>query len=543
MDKNFIKKLETLYKNKQFDNIKFEIAALKDKEKENSFILNLLGIIETSEKKIDKARNYFELALKKDPEYLHSLLNLSRISLIDNNYQNTILLLKKYDEKHPGNTSIILNLSNLTFGAGFVEDSIYYHEKLIESGNFNLKDLTALIFLQNYSSKYSNEKYKKYCDLYNKIISKGLSSIKININERDQKKIGFLSNDLRDHPVGYFIIDFINELKNRNFIPVAFNLFSDEINQSNFTKDLKKSFSEWNNVKNLSNFELCKMINEKKIYYLFDLGGYNAGNRLEIFKNKPAPVQISWLGYCNSTQIEEIDYIISDPYTTTIKEENFYKEKILKMPHIWNTHSKLSEEKINQLPVVSNEFFTFGSFNNYLKISDEVIETWNKILVNIHNSKLVLKSRHSVDKNFKSYIIKKFDNSINSERLIFLNTVKDKKKHLNDYNKIDISLDTFPYNGVTTSFESIWMGVPVLVLKGNRFVSRCGYSINKNLGLEDFIAENKEDYISKACKLASKDNIDKLKELRQSLRKNSLSSPLFNIKLFTDSFVKLLNEV
>jgi len=87
------------------------------------------------------------------------------------------------------------------------------------------------------------------------------------------------------------------------------------------------------------------------------------------------------------------------------------------------------------------------------------------------------------------------------------------------------------------------MGVPVLVLKGNRFVSRCGYSINKNLGLEDFIAENKEDYISKACKLASKDNIDKLKELRQSLRKNSLSSPLFNIKLFTDSFVKLLNEV
>jgi len=452
-------------------------------------------------------------------------------------------LLKKYDEKHPGNTSIILNLSNLTFGAGFVEDSIYYHEKLIESGNFNLKDLTALIFLQNYSSKYSNEKYKKYCDLYNKIISKGLSSIKININERDQKKIGFLSNDLRDHPVGYFIIDFINELKNRNFIPVAFNLFSDEINQSNFTKDLKKSFSEWNNVKNLSNFELCKMINEKKIYYLFDLGGYNAGNRLEIFKNKPAPVQISWLGYCNSTQIEEIDYIISDPYTTTIKEENFYREKILKMPHIWNTHSKLSEEKINQLPAVSNEFFTFGSFNNYLKISDEVIETWNKILVNIHNSKLVLKSRHSVDKNFKSYIIKKFDNSINSERLIFLNTVKDKKKHLNDYNKIDISLDTFPYNGVTTSFESIWMGVPVLVLKGNRFVSRCGYSINKNLGLEDFIAENKEDYISKACKLASKDNIDKLKDLRQSLRKNSLSSPLFNIKLFTDSFIKLLNEV
>ena len=543
MEKNFIKKLENLYKNKQFDNIKFEISTLKDKEKDNPFILNLLGIIETSEKKIDKARNYFELALKKDPEYLHSLLNLSRISLIDNNYEKIILLLKKYDEKYPGNTSIILNLSNLTFGAGFVEDSIHYHEKFIETGNFNLKDLTALIFLQNYSSKYTDEKYKKYCDLYNKIISKGLSKIKINSNEHDKKKIGFLSNDLRDHPVGYFIIDFINELKNRNFIPIAFNLFSDEKKQSNFSNDLKKSFSDWNDVKDLSNFELCKLIKKKKIYYLLDLGGYNAGNRLEIFKNKPVPVQISWLGYCNSTQMEEIDYIISDPYTTTIKEENFYKERILKMPHIWNAHSKISEEKINQLPAISNKFVTFGSFNNYLKISDDVIEAWNKILINTRNSKLVLKSRHSVDINFKTYLMKKFDNSISSERLIFLNTVKDKKKHLIDYNKIDISLDTFPYNGVTTSFESIWMGVPVLVLKGNRFVSRCGYSINKNLGLEDFIATSKEDYISKACKLASKDSINRLNELRLSLRKNSLSSPLFNIKLFTDSFTKLLNQI
>jgi len=543
LDKIFIKKLENLYKKKQFNNIKFEISNLEGEQKEKPFILNLLGIIETSEKKIDKARNYFEKALKKDPEYLHSLLNLSRISLIDKNYENIILLLKKYNEKHPGNSSIILNLANLTFGAGYVEDTINYHEKLIENGNFNLKDLTALIFLQNYSSEYSDVKYKKYCDLYNNIISKSLSSIKVNPNEHNKTKIGFLSNDLRDHPVGYFIIDFIAELKARNFIPVAFNLFYDGKNESNFTKDLKKSFSEWYDVKNLSDIDLCKMINKKKIYYLFDLSGYNVGNRLQIFKNKPVPVQISWLGYCNSTQIDEIDYIISDPYTTTVNEENSYKEKILKIPNIWNAHSKLSEEKINDLPALTNKFFTFGSFNNYFKISDQAIKAWGKILDNVPNSRLILKSKHDVDKNFKNYLIKKFDNSLNSERLIFLNTVEGKKNHLKDYNKIDISLDTFPYNGVTTSFESIWMGVPVLVLKGNRFVSRCGYSINKNLGLEDLIASDKEDYISKASKLASKENIQKLNKLRKSLRQKALTSPLFNIKLFTDSFTKLLEKI
>ena len=172
--------------------------------------------------------------------------------------------------------------------------------------------------------------------------------------------------------------------------------------------------------------------------------------------------------------MDEIDYIISDPYVTTKHEENFYKEKILKTQNIWNVHSKLSEETINELPALTSKFFTFGSFNNFLKLSNETIQVWDKILKNVPNSRLILKSIQGVDKNFKNYIIKKFDNSINPENLIILNVKEDKKNHLKDYNKIDITLDTFPYNGVTTSFESIWMGVPVLVLKGNRFVSRCG---------------------------------------------------------------------
>ena len=195
------------------------------------------------------------------------------------------------------------------------------------------------------------------------------------------------------------------------------------------------------------------------------------------------------------------------------------------------------------MPALTSKFFTFGSFNNFLKLSNETIQVWDKILKNVPNSRLVLKSLQSVDKNFKNYIIKKFDNSINPENLIILNVKKDKKNHLEDYNKIDITLDTFPYNGVTTSFESIWMGVPVLVLKGSRFVSRCGYSINKNLELEDLIANDKEDYLLKATKLASKENRQKLNELRKSLRQKALASPLFNIKLFTDSFSKLLKQI
>jgi len=541
LDKIFLKKLENLYKNKKFSELKFEIESLSNKDKENTFILNLLGILEIFEKNFIKARFFLEKALKKDQYHIHSLLNLCKISLEDKNYENIIYYLKKYYEKNQSNNDVLLNLANLTFAAGYIEDTIFYHEKLIDSKNFKLEDLTALIFLQNYSLEYTDNKYKKYCDLYNKIISKSSNIFNFVKEDRDKLRIGFLSKDLREHPVGYFLKDFLNELKKKNFFIIAFNLNTSVNIQNTFTSDLKKCFSEWNDVGDKSDIDICNLIKEKKIYYLFDLGGYNTGNRLQIFKNKPAPVQISWLGYCNSTHIKEIDYIITDPFTLNEEVKEFYSEKILEMPNIWNALSILPEEEINELPAIKNGYITFGSFNNFLKISDDVIKTWETILDNVSNSRLILKSNQGVDINFKNYLINKFNRK--NINLSFLDVKKDMSEHLKDYNKIDISLDTFPYNGVTTSFESIWMGVPVLTIIGRNFISRCGYSINKNLGLEQFIADDIKDYISKAKSISDIKNLNNLKKLRVSLRKKALSSPLFDCSLFANDFSKLLKEI
>ena len=541
MDNIFHKKIEDLFKNKQFESIKFEINLLSEEEKKDPYLYNILGIIAATNKKNNEAINYFNLALEIDKYYLHSLLNLSRLSYINKDFQNIITLLKNYNLKFPENEKVILTLADLCFSAGFLEDTIYFHKKLIEIGKYRMHDLAALIFLLNYSNKYSDKEYKKYCNLYDDLLSKNRINYNVVNTEHDKAKIGFLSNDLRDHSVGYFLKDFIKKLNEKNFKTIAFNLFKSNKNDL-FTSELKNSFTEWHDVSDLNDKDLSDLIYSKKIYYLVDLGGYSTGNRLQIFKNKPAPIQFSWLGYCNNTYIDEIDYMIVDENVIEHKN-NLNSNKIIKMPKIWNSLSKLDDVRVNELPFIDKNTFNFGCFNNFLKISEDTIEIWDKILSKFCNSNLVLKNSVSADKNYKKYLIKKFKNKIDENRIIILNYEKDKKRHLEQYLNIDLGLDTFPYNGVTTTFESLWMGVPVITLKGDKFVSRCGYSINKNACLNEFTANTKEEYISIALNSVKSGGIENLKKLRKDLRSKIIKSPLFNIDDYTDAFVKQLKKI
>ena len=166
MDNNFHKKIEKLFKDKQFESIKFEIDLLDKDEKRDPYLYNILGIIEATNKNKEEAIKYFNLAIELDKYYLNSLINLSKLSYIDKDFQNIISLLKNYHLKYPENDKVILTLADLCFSAGHVEDTIYFHKKLIDKGNYQINDLSALIFLLNYSSKYSDKEYLKYCKLY-----------------------------------------------------------------------------------------------------------------------------------------------------------------------------------------------------------------------------------------------------------------------------------------------------------------------------------------------------------------------------------------
>ena len=196
------------------------------------------------------------------------------------------------------------------------------------------------------------------------------------------------------------------------------------------------------------------------------------------------------------------------------------------------------ERIYSESPFLKNNNITFGSFNNFNKINHSVIETWSKILKEVKNSKLVLKTSTP---RITELLSDQFQNQGVIESVEFMNTVESFEDHMNIYKKIDIALDTFPYNGVTTSFEAIWMGVPVITMKGYNFNSRCGESINKNLNMEYLIAENKADYVVKAKELS--ENKEKLLDIRKKIFDQAATSSLFDTKSFSNDFFKSLETI
>ena len=271
---------------------------------------------------------------------------------------------------------------------------------------------------------------------------------------------------------------------------------------------------------------------------MFDITGATLSNRVSLFKNRLAPKQISWLGYCNTSGLANMDYLIADKNLIYEKEKNYYSEKIIYLPNIWNCNSGLNSiRSFSDPPCLKEKNITFGSFNNFNKINDKVISVWSQILLKVENSKLILKSSSKMD---KSFLKKEFEKCGVIDSIIFL----EKRKlvsHFNLYKKIDIALDTFPYNGVTTTFEALAMGVPVITMKGYNFNSRCGESIIKNLDIEDLIANNEDDYILKAQKIA--DDKDKLLELRKNIFNNSHETPLFDTNQFSQDFFGILEKI
>jgi predicted O-linked N-acetylglucosamine transferase (SPINDLY family) len=272
------------------------------------------------------------------------------------------------------------------------------------------------------------------------------------------------------------------------------------------------------------------------------LAGFSEGGRLPVFFNKPAPIQISWAGYLASTGMIEIDYVIADKYSITQDEEKQFVEKIWRLNNTWSVIKPENDINLNQeLPMTKNNYVTFGSFNEIKKINKKVIELWSRILRNSHNSKLILISKKFNEQKFKDRFTNFFiKNGVNLNQLLFEGE-QERRKLLIKYNYIDIALDTFPYNGGTTSLEAAWMCVPTLTCAGDTFLSRCGKSINTNLGLNDWICENDEEYISKAIKFSC--DPESLQKTKNFLLENKSQSKLFNSEIFVKNFSESLKKV
>jgi predicted O-linked N-acetylglucosamine transferase (SPINDLY family) len=270
------------------------------------------------------------------------------------------------------------------------------------------------------------------------------------------------------------------------------------------------------------------------------LSGYSSQNRLSIFLAKPAPVQVTGFGFLKTTGLKEIDYILADKNTVT--DTKNFTEEVLVDQETWSTLDLNNIEiKVEELPAKKNRYITFGAFNNFNKLNEETFKLWAKILKNVKDSKILLNNHTYENIKVKDYIHSLFEkNNIPSSRIVIENG-GNREKILNDYNKIDILLDTYPYGGGTTSLESAWMCVPILTISGNSFVSRGATSVNLSLGMPDWNCKNKIEYLEKAINFSS--DIDLLSEIKSQLIKKRKAINIFDNVLYAKNFYFMMRNI
>ena len=517
----------------------------------------------------DLASYYFEIALKVEPENsdVHN-----HLGVIYTEYRNTEKAIYHYtegikyaDKSHISPDKIMLKASmhmNMGLAKCYECDfvaaidcynkalkyqprlALAYQNKLMDS-NYISHLIDDPMYIPNLH-KSLNKIYPLVIDDYRiscpKYIIKN-EFLKLQKSEIKSKlKIGFISGDFICHPVAYFVHSILGHI---NYDLFDIYCYSVKVVQ------LKDMFPKcnWRVIKNTSPIELKEIIQKDNIDILFDLSAQTGDNRLDTFVLKPAPIQITYCGYPNSSGIRSMDYRLTDNFCDSDKSQRYYQEKLIFMKNCFLAYTP-STGSVNKMPELSiqpckkNGYITFGCFNRFNKINDLVISTWESILEAIPNARFVIKTREFQTPKIRQKFFNAFKNQEIIKRIEILEYADTYLDHLPNYNKIDITLDTFPYAGTTTSCESLGMGCPILTLFDNikhYHSQNVTSSLLINSDLKEYIAYSREEYIQKAIDFAN--NITDLHNLKEIVRYKFANGKVCNYSEFVADFEDTLLDI
>lgn len=427
------------------------------------------------------------------------------------------------------------NLGLVLRDIGYLQESEASYREALRIKPDYFEAYSNLLFLLSYVEKTSPADYLQEAAKFGHLVSEKIIE-KFTawplVRKPVKLRVGLVSSDFRNHPVGYFIEGLCENLNPDRVELIA---FSNCDREDELTMRIKPLFIEWHSIFGMNDQKASHAIHGSNINVLVDLSGHTAKNRLAVFAKKPAPIQVNWLGYWASTGVSEIDYLLGDPYVTPPAESSHFSEEIWALPETYLCFSPPKLEiDVGPLPALANGYVTFGCFNNLSKIGKEVVELWSNVLHRVSDSRLFLKTHQLGEAALAEAVVCQFSaKGIAPERLV-LEGPSSRVELLQAYNRVDIALDPFPYPGGTTTAEALWMGVPVLTKAGDRFLSHVGESIAYNAGQSDWIAQDDDAYVAKAVSFSS--NPQALSEIRQGLRAQVLSSPLFDAPRFARHF-------
>lgn len=498
----------------------------------DDWIFEHMGLLFTTRGQLDVARENLELAVAGQPKNLNAWNTLivvySKLGLSEKARQaaETALAID------PHHVNALLNLGSWFSDQARNEEALArYRQALAINPKSSIAYTNSLWALVHSSEGTPADVLETARAFDTNLCRQYLRTDDFPGRDRDPNRrlrIGWLTSDFRGHPVAAFVLPFLGKLDPQRIESIA---YYNSASVDSITRRCREAVSIWRDVIGIGDAALAKLIEDDAIDILIDLNGNTDGNRLLAVARKPAPIVVTWLGFPGTSGMSAVDYIIVPP-DPLLEAGAWCTEKPWPLPDCYGVRTGIPEVPI--LPGLPCERmgrpFTFGCLNNFRKASQETIRLWSSVLNRVPDSRLVVVARGGRDGTLVAYIHEQFARfGVQPERVDILG-MQSQLDYFNSYNEIDLGLDPFPFNGGTTGYDSIWMGVPYVTWPGDMLVSRMGKAILENVGLGQLIVGSADDYVEKAVELAS--DRERLKSLRHGLRERMLGSPLMDAPRF-----------
>lgn len=485
---------------------------------------------------LDAAADHYRRAIEARPNFPEAMTNLANILRRQSSFDAAVGWLERALVLRPEAAEIHLSIGNIHKDLGRHQDAIERYERACAINPDSPLAWSNHLFCSHFLDGIGNDRlvalHRRFGDHFLSLAGSPAGFGASEATEDRALRIGFVSGDLYDHPVGFFLESILPPLAGRQLVLYA---YANQDRRTALTERILPCFAEWRWTKNLNDEQLAAVIRQDRIDILVDLSGHTADNRLLVFARKPAPVQVTWLGYFASTGLRSMDYILGDRWVIPEGDESQFVETPFRLPdaYLCLTPPQVAVQP-GAIPALSSDGrVTFGSFNNMAKLNPRVIACWSRLINAVPGSRLLLKTYQLGDPVVCERVRSWFrDAGLNDDQLV-LEGPEPRAGLLAAYHRVDIGLDPFPYPGGTTTIEALWMGVPVITLCGERFLGRVGVSILSAVGLPDWVALDEDDYIARARSAAA--DLNGLAALRTTLRERLLQSPLCDAPRFAEN--------
>ena len=494
---------------------------------------NNLGMVFHDQGKPDDAVACFRRALELKPDFVEAHNNLGATLHEQGKHDEAVACYRRALQLKPDSARVHNNLAKSCNALGRLDEAIVHYRKAVELDPANAVSHSNLVYALNYHPDSDAAMLFAEHRAWGERHADPLTAVSPpHANERSASRrlrVGYVSPHFKSHAVNFFSEPI---LATHDHADYEIFCYSDVKLPDDTTKRLRGYADHWRDIAWQSDQCVAQLIRADLIDILVDLTGHiSGGKRLLAFARKPAPIQVTYIGYQNTTGMLAMDYRLTDEHSDPPgRTEQWHTENLVRLPRTFFCYLPSSDAPpVVARPAVLNGYVTFGSINNYAKITTPALATWAKLLLRVPDSRLLVRAdmTNSLQKHLRETFAAR---GVAAERLELVNILPH-QQYLELINRLDVALDPFPFNGHTTTCDCLWQGVPVVTLSGNTYVSRFGGSALATLGLDDLIAETRDQYIDIATRLAG--DVQRLQTLRSTLRQRMSDSPLLDFETFT----------